>query len=351
MSENSSDKKSAKKIFTRSRVVLILAAVIGLYYCYNYYICDNFKTVISGEIYRSAQPSSAHLNEWIDKYGLKSVVNLRGWNTDMAKTEEAICEEKGIDFYTVELSAYENMPSQKLIELLDILEQAEQPVLLHCRQGIDRSGTASGLAAWLLGYESYGVAKWHAYVLPGPWKYKKGFMHISDIFSDYEEYCSEKSLDRENTDNFNSWARNVYKPRYYNVHIDAPAIITAEPGEMLSINVSITNLSEEVIPAGNSSNDIDVYSCYLLNGQMNDIERTSLVHHDVKPGGKTDVVHIMSAPKEPGQYKFMIDMVDNISIFSKKGSDYFEGVLVVKSPESESEYLSTTENEKCVMLN
>jgi hypothetical protein len=73
---------------------------------------------------------------------------------------------------------------------------------------MDRSGTASAIAAWCIGDQPYEKAKWHSYIPPGPWKRKakKGFGHISDTFDLYELYCSQNQLDPADFNNFKQWA-------------------------------------------------------------------------------------------------------------------------------------------------
>ncbi len=207
-----------KKVKSGGRVLaerVILAIVVGfaLNFCYHYFLCHNFKAIVDGEIYRSGQPNSAELEEWIDSYGFKSIVNLRGFKCGTVESEQEICDDRDIDYYVLELSAYKHMSKARLVELLDVIEKVKRPVLFHCRHGVDRSGTSSALAAWLLGFESYSKAKWQSYVPPGPWKYKSwDLIHISDVFLDYERYCSENSLEVDNVEQFKSWARNMYKP-------------------------------------------------------------------------------------------------------------------------------------------
>ena len=113
---------------------------------------------------------------------------LRGPTAAQADDETRLCEDKDINILNVKLNAYKKIPSHRLIELLDAIEKIETPVLLHCNHGVDRSGTASALTSWILGFEPYEKAKKHSYVIPGPWKYRNGLgQHISQIFNDYEK--------------------------------------------------------------------------------------------------------------------------------------------------------------------
>lgn len=62
------------KISSLSLVAMI--AAIGIYMGINQ-ISGNFHEVIPGELYRSAQPGSAVIDEAVKRYGIKTIVNLR----------------------------------------------------------------------------------------------------------------------------------------------------------------------------------------------------------------------------------------------------------------------------------
>jgi protein tyrosine phosphatase (PTP) superfamily phosphohydrolase (DUF442 family) len=190
---------------------LLLISIVGLAGGYGAFMAaGNFREVIPGRIYRSGQPSLQQLPAWIRHYGLKTIVNLRGPNAPLAAEEKAVAATLGVDVVYVQLSAYRVMTAAQLVRLIDVLESAREPVLLHCRQGVDRAGTAGAIAAWLLGGQSYRQAKWQAYVPPGPWKRYGGSAHISDTLTLYETYCREQGLNPDDPCRFKFWVRKVY---------------------------------------------------------------------------------------------------------------------------------------------
>ena len=115
-------------------------------YCFN----DNFRIGIEGTLYRANTLPPAKLSRYIEEYGLKSIVNLRGelpekqWWQD----EKRVCDEHGIDMYNVELLAHEYPPPSELKKLFEIFDTATPPLMVHCFAGVDRTGTASAL--WFL---------------------------------------------------------------------------------------------------------------------------------------------------------------------------------------------------------
>jgi len=156
-------------------------------------------------------------------------VNLRGPNAPFAAEEEAIATVMGLDVVHIELSAFRLIRSDQLAQVIEVLDTAKQPILLHCAHGIDRAGTVSAMAAWLLGGRSYRRAKWQAYVPPGPWKHRNGSGHISDMFNIYEDYCRAHGLSYDNPARFRRWAANIYDPERYLTGLDAPSEVDTEP--------------------------------------------------------------------------------------------------------------------------
>lgn len=170
----------------------------------------NFHEVVPQRIYRSGQPTPEQLRAWIDRYGLKTIVNLRGPTAPGAAEEKALATSMGVDVVCLPLNAYKLLSGRKLVQLLDALQTAKQPMLLHCYHGVDRAGTAAALAAWLLGGRPYERARWQAYVPPGPWKRLNGSSHISDVLTFYEDFCRARGVSPDDPSLFQHWAREIY---------------------------------------------------------------------------------------------------------------------------------------------
>lgn len=172
----------------------------------------NFHEVVPQRVYRSGQPSEQQLRVWIRQYGLKTILSLRGTTAPMAREEKTVADSLGVDMVYLSLSAHALMPSAELVRLIEVLQTAQKPMLLHCQHGVDRAGTAAALAAWLVGGQPYERAKWQAYVPPGPWKHPKGAPHISDVLVLYEDYCRQHGLSPGDSSLFKHWAAHVYCP-------------------------------------------------------------------------------------------------------------------------------------------
>ena len=94
----------------------------------------NFHTVSENRLYRCSQPDYSRLQSLAREYGIRTVVNLRGCcdPTPWYRNEARSCQEMDINLEDLAFSAT-RLPSTKAIrELLDILDNAQEPLLIHC---------------------------------------------------------------------------------------------------------------------------------------------------------------------------------------------------------------------------
>lgn len=110
-------------------------------------ISENFHTVVAGEFYRSAQLTPEELLDYAGEYGMKTIVNLRGAHHGSAwyDNELAAARKLGIAHVDFDISAHHEMTQDQAVALLQVLETAQKPVLVHCESGADRSGLAAAL--------------------------------------------------------------------------------------------------------------------------------------------------------------------------------------------------------------
>ena len=142
-------RKRGKRFLKTAALILTAAGFIAgarLWYVQEQ---GNFHTVTKGEAYRSAQLDTDGLNRYIKKYGIRSIVNLRGEHiSDYWYQEEIrISNENNVRHYDLRLDASKSPDREQINRLISIFRSAERPVLLHCKAGADRAGLAS--AIWL----------------------------------------------------------------------------------------------------------------------------------------------------------------------------------------------------------
>lgn len=111
---------------------------------------DNFHSVQLGVLYRSAQLKPSRLRKYIQKFGIKSVINLRGINkkTKWWQAEKATLKKLKVNYYNISFNASNFSSKENLHKLLYLYKHAPKPILIHCRDGADRSGEAAAL--WVL---------------------------------------------------------------------------------------------------------------------------------------------------------------------------------------------------------
>ena len=110
-------------------------------------LTGNFHTVVAGEFYRSAQPTAAQIAKDVQEYGIRTIVNLRGGRPgeDFYDSEIAESKELGITHIDFPLSASKKLTADQVRKLIAILKRAQKPILVHCKNGADRTGLASAL--------------------------------------------------------------------------------------------------------------------------------------------------------------------------------------------------------------
>jgi protein tyrosine phosphatase (PTP) superfamily phosphohydrolase (DUF442 family) len=170
---------------------------------------DNFHAVIDGRIYRSAQPSPLTLEKYIQKNKIKTIINLRGRQEGKKwyQEERAVAESYGVKLVDIEFSAFKLPQIAKLDTAVNILQNAERPIFIHCSGGAHRAGLISALALAI--EQDLPVSRlkkqfsWRYFALPYP-------RSTGDLlFAKYEEWLTrvDKTHSREN---LLSWIKNDY---------------------------------------------------------------------------------------------------------------------------------------------
>jgi hypothetical protein len=135
-----------KKVLTVGIVVLLAAVLLlSLYYLF---LSPKIYPVIESRIYRSAQLSDNALEKIINEKGIRTILNLRGKDTDSSwyADESRMAGDMNVKLFDVRLLSDELPRYRKLAAILFILQTAEKPILIHCRRGADRAGLVSALA-------------------------------------------------------------------------------------------------------------------------------------------------------------------------------------------------------------
>ncbi|HRK36572.1 MAG TPA: tyrosine-protein phosphatase [Candidatus Hydrogenedentes bacterium] len=114
---------------------------------------DNLRPVEREKFYRAGQMGRARLDAVIDRHDIKTVVNLRGANPDELwyQRELVACEANETAHVDLKLTMRRIPEPESLANLVDIIENAEKPILVHCQAGVHRAGTASAVYRLITG--------------------------------------------------------------------------------------------------------------------------------------------------------------------------------------------------------
>lgn len=120
------------------------AAAVGSYLV-GIQLTGNFAAVVPGEVYRSNQPTAAAIADYAGRYGIRTIINLRGRHEKEAWYEEeaATAKRLGIGLVDFPMVADQRLDTDGAARFVAILKGAPRPILIHCRSGADRTGSAS----------------------------------------------------------------------------------------------------------------------------------------------------------------------------------------------------------------
>ncbi len=295
----------------------------------------NLHTVIPGRVYRCAQPTGASLDALVPKLGIRTVVNLRGYGASQPwyLAESRGCQKHDVNLEDVPFSAIRLPGKHEIRDLIEILERAEAPLLIHCRQGADRTGLASVAALLLLTDTPYPVALRQLSL-------RFGHMPIGRttrndrFFAMYEAWLR----DAEQTHApslFRRWAFDVYAGGPAEARWESVACVNGPPrvGVPLGFAVSVRNVSKESwnISATTLAGTHVYWRIFTETDGVLHEGRAGLQNATVAPGEKFHCTLVLPPFQRSGRYRLFVDMLEeNHGWFHQFGSEPWEEELVVR---------------------
>jgi protein tyrosine phosphatase (PTP) superfamily phosphohydrolase (DUF442 family) len=300
------------------------------------YFGRNWHEVIPGRIFRCAQLSAKDLAEQIDRYGIRTVVNLRGACIGF-KWYEAECRATsthGVSQEDVTLSATRLPAPDEVRRFVDVLERTEYPIALHCRQGVDRTGMMSAAALLLLTETTPDQARRQlglrfGHVPFGPTRVMNRFLEL------YDEWRSVKRVEHSR-EAFRRWAYSEYCPdqcRGSLTLLDSPTCVTA--GAPLALRVRATNesVSEWRLHAGTETGVHVRFMVFAADGKLIQVGRAGQFERQVAPRESLEVTLAVAPLHQSGRYQLLADLQDrNLWAFSQFGCDPIEISFEVVAP-------------------
>ena len=183
-------------------IILVVLIFVGKY-VYDMNIKHNFETITENKVYKSGVIPPDEMEDYINKYHIKSVMDLRfpGTGDDVNNPEipaeltaekVAISKLKGVNYFN---NGSDQVPNQKNLDyFFKIMDNPDNyPVLLHCYHGVGRAEMYSAL--YRIEYENMDrdeartstrfLTKWSSFDLGKP---KGDYLHT---------YKSRKELAKE----------------------------------------------------------------------------------------------------------------------------------------------------------
>ena len=294
--------------------VAALAPVLG----------SNLHAVVPGAIYRSAQLDPEELTAVAASLGLASVLAVRAArpNKDWYVEEVRVARQLDLRLTNIDFDA-DRMPSrQRLRELVDELDDAPRPLLLHCRAGVERSGLASAVALLLEG-ASLEAARDQFSLRFGfhPWIARSELPRVIDR---YEVWLGEQAIDHH-PEAFRSWVDAAYVAAFYDAELEVvefPETIRA--GEAIQLALQVTNRSPDPMRF-RETRDFGVHIGTLLESigsvPFSSEGRAGVREAMLSPGASAVFEIDLGPVPEVGPYRLTVDLVDESVVwFSEMGS-------------------------------
>jgi len=109
-------------------------------------VWSNLAAVVPGKLYRCNHPTPYRLARLTRRYGIKTVINLRGQTgsgSDALSRDAA--RRLGLHFHDIPMESRGAPQRDRVLKLYEIFRTMQAPALMHCKSGADRAGLAAGL--------------------------------------------------------------------------------------------------------------------------------------------------------------------------------------------------------------
>jgi tyrosine-protein phosphatase SIW14 len=142
-----------------SAAAVALVPPVALYRA-QYVHAKRFREVDPGKLYRSGQMTAAGFRETIERYDIKTVVNLQheqpdpllpeNWLGKGKVHESELCQQLGVRYVLLKpdiLPPNNTVDKEPPVvrEWLDLLKDENYPILLHCKAGLHRTGRLTAI--------------------------------------------------------------------------------------------------------------------------------------------------------------------------------------------------------------
>jgi protein tyrosine phosphatase (PTP) superfamily phosphohydrolase (DUF442 family) len=316
------------------RLVLLIAVAFFIAEAVRVVVGNNLHWAIPGRVLRSAQFSESAMAETIRKYGVKTVINLRGCSNpaDWYVAETRATHSTNTSQEDITLSAYRFPAPQEIKRLIDVFDRSEYPVLIHCRRGSDRTGLAAGVAVLLTEGNDLATARGQVSVRYGHFR----FMHTArmDEFFDFYEADLKERGETHTPERFRDWARNRYRPGPGSAKLELIDLRESYPTNQavkLTLRARNTSHTPWHFKPGTFAGIQARFILVSAEGKMLVNDRAGMFDAVVPPGESIDLVIGLPPQRTAGIYPLMVDMALNQAVsFVQLGSEPLYVSLVIR---------------------
>jgi protein tyrosine phosphatase (PTP) superfamily phosphohydrolase (DUF442 family) len=146
-------------------MIVGLVAIPFAYYRWQYEHSKRLRVVVDGKVYRSGQLTADGLDDAIDRFGFRTIINFQDELPDPelkpGLTESEFCRRRGIRYVFLPPDLRDhwlanNWQPDATTQFLAIMDDpASYPVLLHCRAGLHRTGILT--AVYRMEYQGWSL--------------------------------------------------------------------------------------------------------------------------------------------------------------------------------------------------
>lgn len=309
---------------------LCALGVIGLVVAEGWHIfgSTNCHTVIPGRVYRCAQLSGPQLERVARKHGIRTIINLRGYCApqDWYLEESRAAHRLNLCMEDVSMSAGRFPSTTELRRLVDVLDHTEYPVLIHCKQGADRTGLVASLILLLQTEATPEAAKRQLSLRYGHVALGRP-ANLDRYFGLYQSWLETQGKEHSPAQ-LRAWIAQPDCPMEYRAELeplDFPQTVPAH--KPIALHVRAHNRSRNAWRFQTERN-AGYHACFALRGPDGVFiysGRSGLFDAVVQPDASIDLTLALPALTKPGTYRLTVDLLDEPHcIFHQTGSEPLE---------------------------
>jgi protein tyrosine phosphatase (PTP) superfamily phosphohydrolase (DUF442 family) len=268
------------------------------------------------------------------RYGIRTIVNLRGcsdgepWYADESRaTQDLDLNQEDIGFSAGRLPA-----SCEVRHLIEALDRTDYPILLHCRQGKDRTGIAAVVVKLLQTDATVAEARHQMGLRYGHLAIGRpgNLDHFFDLYEDW--LAQEKRL--HSAAAFREWVDKVYCPADCSCALEVlniPEKIHAQDPCVIRVQARNTGMRTWHFLPGTNAGIHGGFMIWDATDKGVASDRVGLYRTTVAPGASIDLDLPIPPLHKPGKYRMMVDLRDEQQCwFYQVGSEPLEVELVVE---------------------